>query len=169
MKELIQHFGVDWKLLLAQAVNFFILLFLLRKFAYRPTLGMIRKRKEEIEKGLAYTKEAEMRLQETDELREATLKKAHGEALRTVTQAEEIAKKRKAEIVQEANKKVEQLIADAKRTVEEEKAKMGESVYREAGELVRLGLAKVLRKLPHEERDTELIQAALKELRGVKQ
>lgn len=168
MSELIHNFGIDWKLLLAQVVNFFVLLWLLKHFAYKPILGMIRKRKEEIEKGLAYTKEAETRLKETDAMREEALKKARREALSIVGEAEGMAKKRKEEITAEANKKAESVLLDAKRTIAEEKAKMGESVYRDTEELLRLGIAKVLGKMPKEDRDAELIHEALRELKSVK-
>ena len=38
MSELLHNFGINGKMLLVQAVNFFILLALLSKFAYRPIL-----------------------------------------------------------------------------------------------------------------------------------
>lgn len=168
MSELIKHFGIDWKLLLAQAVNFFILLFLLKKFAYGPILKILRKRREEIEGGLKASKEAKERLARAEELKEETLQKARGEALAIVAQAEKIAKVKQEEIVQEANKKVETIVADAKNVIAEEKAKMGDEVYQNAQELVKLGLEKVLGRMPIKERDEILIQEALRELKTVK-
>ena len=70
MAELIQNFGLDWRLLLAQAVNFFILLFLLKRFAYGPILNALKTRKTKIEEGIRFGKEAEKRLGEIDILRE---------------------------------------------------------------------------------------------------
>lgn len=168
MSELIKHFGIDWKLLLAQVVNFFILLFILKKFAYGPILRMLKKRREEIEKGLKFTKDAEVRLEQIGEEKEAVLKEARGEALNIVSQAENTAKIRKDEIAKEAAKKSEAIVLEAKRVIAEEKAKMGEDVYKEAGELVRLAVAKVLGRTPAEERDEILIKEALKELKTVK-
>ena len=98
MSELIRHFGIDWKLLLAQAVNFLILLVVLKKFAYGPILKILKKRKDEIEKGLKFTKEAGERLEQIGEEKEAVLKEARGEALGIVSQAENTAKIRKDEI-----------------------------------------------------------------------
>lgn len=168
LSELIQHFGIDWKLLLAQAINFFVLLFILRKFAYQPIFAMLNKRRREIEKGLEYTQKAEAELHRIDEKREETLKEARGEALVIVTEAEAIAKNKKEEIVADANRKVEGIVADAKRAIEEQKAKLGEEAYRNAQDLVRTGIEKVLGKMPAGERDKHLIQEALGELKNIK-
>lgn len=168
MTELIHHFGIDWKLLLAQAVNFFILLLLLKKFAYRPILEMLKKRKEKVEAGLRFSKEAEETLGRVGEEREEVLKQARGEALKIITRSEQTAHEKGGEIIQQANKKVEEVIAAAKRLMEEEKTKVGQEVYREARGLVRLGLERVLGRMPARERDEILIQEALRELKSVK-
>ena len=168
MSELIQHFGIDWRLLIAQAINFFILLVLLKKFAYRPILKMLQRRRDEIEKGVKFTKEAGEKLEQIEELKEETLKTANLQALTIINKAEESAKMRKEEIVEEANKKVETIIADAKNVIAEEKAKMGEQVYENAEVLIKLGLEKVLGKMPAKERDEILIQEALRELKTAK-
>ena len=117
MSELLTNFGIDLRLLLAQAVNFFILLFVLWKFAYRPILRILKTRKREIEKGLEFTKKAKEELQKTEEVREETLKKARVEALGIVASAEDLGKQRKEEMVREAHKKVESVVADGKRAL----------------------------------------------------
>lgn len=144
-----------------------ILLIILKKFAYAPILKILKKRKDEIEKGLRFTKEAGERLEQIGEEKEAVLKEARGESFGIVSQAENTAKIRKDEILAEAAKKSEAVVAEAKRVIAEEKAKMGEEVYESAGELVRLAVAKVLGKMPAEERDSVLVREALGELKNV--
>lgn len=168
MEELIKNFGIDWKLLIAQAVNFFILLFLLKKFAYGPVLKILRKRRGEIEEGLRASKEAKERLERAEELKEETLQKARGEAFTIVGQAEKTAKTRQEEIIQGGHKKAENLVVEAKKVIEEEKAKIGEEVYENAEALIKLGLEKVLGRMPVKERDEILIQEALRELKAIK-
>lgn len=165
MNELISHFGIDWRLLLAQAVNFLILLVILKKFAYGPVLRMLKKRKGEIEKGLKFSKEAEEKLLRIAKEREEILRMSRNEAVSIVKGGEKIAKKRREEIVREAQARGDTLLQEAKRVIGEEKAKMGEVLYKETGEVVRLALAKVLGKMPQEERDEVLISEALKELK----
>ncbi|MBI3442192.1 MAG: F0F1 ATP synthase subunit B [Candidatus Sungbacteria bacterium] len=167
MSELISKLGIDWRLLLAQAVNFFLLLFLLKKFAYKPILVMLARRRQEIEKGFQLRAEAEETLKNADALREQTLQQTRTDALAMVNEAEQVGKKRQEEIIAEAAKKSEQIVHDAKRIIAQEKAIMGDEVYAVAQELICSGLVKVLGKIPHEERDRELIRDALAELKTV--
>lgn len=166
MQELLHHFGIDWKLLTAQAVNFAILVFVLTKFAYRPILRMLSARRREIEEGHAFAKEAKEELRRVAEKEELVLEAARGRALAIVTDAEATAKERTAAIAEGAARRGETIIADAKRAIAEERAKMDEAVYAGAEELVRLGLTRVLGKLPTDERDRPLIEEALRELKN---
>lgn len=167
MAELIHHFGVDWRLLIAQAINFLVVLFVLKRFAYGPIVQMLRKRREEIERGLHATKEAVKRLAQVEELKEAAAEEAREKALLIVSKAEEIAEKHKEEIARQAAQKGGAIIAEAKRVIEQERAKAGEETYAHAEGLIRLGLARVLGKMAPEERDGMLIKEALRELKGL--
>ena len=114
MSELIKHFGIDWKLLAAQVVNFAILLFLLKRFAYKPILGMLKKRREEIEKGLKFTKDAETKLNLIGEEREEVLKTARQEALKIVGDAEHTGRIRKDEALTKAAELLAELGLEAR-------------------------------------------------------
>lgn len=162
-----KQFGLDWRLLVAQAVNFFILFLILKKFAYRPILEMLKKRKERIEAGLFFTKEAEERLARVEELSEQKLEEARKKAFEVVKEGEQIARVRKEEVIKEAMDKAEAVVEEAQRAIVQDKAKIEEEVYEEAQELIREGIVKVLRKMPAEARDHVLIEEALRELRAV--
>lgn len=165
MSELIKHFGVDWKLLLAQAVNFGVLLFILYKFAYRPVLGILRERREGIERGIALTRTAEKRMADIEALQSERMREAERVALAIASRAGEEAKKQRELLIAEANKKGEHIIAEARRAIAEEKAKLREDLSREARELVRDGIAQVLMKMPPTARDRELIDATVRAMR----
>jgi F-type H+-transporting ATPase subunit b len=62
MNQLLTSFGVDWKLLLAQMVNFAILLYVLKRFAYTPLLKMLQDRQDIVRKGLEDAQNAEKSL-----------------------------------------------------------------------------------------------------------
>ena len=47
--ELFGKLGIEWKLLLAQGLNFILLLIILRKFLYKPILKMLDERKAKAE------------------------------------------------------------------------------------------------------------------------
>ncbi len=166
MEELLKNFGVDWKLLLAQLINFAILFVVLRKFAYKPIVGMLRKRREDIEKGISFTKEAEENLKSAGEKECQIIEQAKEQALGIVDESQNIAKEKKEEAIKETVKKAEAIISDAKKSAELEKAKMGEIVYQDAENLIKRGLEKVLLKMSAKERDKALIEEALKELKA---
>lgn len=69
MNQLLTNFGVDWRLLIAQVVNFGILLFVLKRYAYKPILTVLKKRETIIAKGLQDAHDAN-----------ETLKNVHTEA-----------------------------------------------------------------------------------------
>lgn len=167
MEDLIHNFGIDWKLLLAQAINFLILLFILKRFAYEPILKMLRSRREGIEQGYKFMREADERLTGADKFREEKMKEANQSALLIVKRGEESGKERQIEIVALANKKAESVMVEAKRIMGEERAKLEESVSRDAEALVRSGIERVLGKLPAEARDKELIHEAMRELKVI--
>lgn len=167
MKEFITHFGIDWKLFIAQIVNFGVIFFILRKFAYTPILNMLRERREGIERGIQMREEAEKNLKESDETKNRILQRANGEAVAVITRAEGIAKDRQEGIMRETDKKVEGIISDARRVIDQEKMKMADEVTSEAQELLRLGLAKIIGKMPASERDVKLISEALSELKSI--
>lgn len=165
MEEFIHNFGIDGRLLLAQAVNFLILLVLLNKFAYRPILAMLKRRRDAIARGVAVTKEAEERLQGIAKKEEEILLQAQRDALATVAHAEHTAQAKEKELMAITNKKVEEVVRGAKRIIEIEKTKMGDMVYRDARELVRRAMEKILSGSKDTVHDTILIDEALRELR----
>ncbi len=165
MQDILNSLGIDWKLLLAQAVNFAILFFILRQFVYKPILGVLKKRKEDIEKGIAFTKTAEENLKNSDAVKAETLKDAKTNALAIVTKAEAEAALRKDELIKDATVKRDAVLGEAKTIIEEHKNKMLEGVYASAEGLIKTGLEKVLGRMPASERDTQLIKDALKELK----
>src|SRR3989344_5816113 len=85
--------GIDWKLFLSQAVNFFILLVILGKFVYKPLLKVIKERNEKIQEGLQKAKEAGVRLQEVDVIAKGKIKEAEAESIHIIKNTEEKAKK----------------------------------------------------------------------------
>ncbi|MDE1970297.1 MAG: F0F1 ATP synthase subunit B [Patescibacteria group bacterium] len=167
MSDFITHFGIDWKLLLAQIVNFGVLLFLLKRFVYGPILTILKTRKEKIEQGLQYARDAEEELKHTEILRQEILESAKREAHAIVARAESSAQQREAELLEVTHKKTEIAIAEARRIIQDEKVKMQNEFQGEAEALVRAGIIKVLGELPAEVRDASLVADAVRELKSL--
>ncbi len=117
MQDLINNFGINGFLLAAQIVNFLIILYLLKRFAFGPILKLLQERKAKIAESLKNAEETEKLLAETEEKEKEILKKAQAQAQEFLTDA----KKQASEIHEaaEASAKVtvEKMIADANKKI----------------------------------------------------
>ena len=167
MGQLIQQFGIDWRLLAAQAVNFGALFFILYRFAYRPILAMLDQRRAGISEGVRIREEAERKLRAAGEEREAMLKATEKESVALIAKAEEAGKARGAQMLGEAEKRKEDMMAEAKRRAEQEKRLLEEQFSREAEEMVRMAVARMAAKNPAAI-DANLVKLAMAEIRTSK-
>jgi len=94
--ELIKNFGLDPVLLLAQIVNFLIILYILRRFLYKPILSALEKRKLLIKEGLEKTDQARISFEKVMEEEKSILRNAQIQAKKLIDDA----KKESLEIIQ---------------------------------------------------------------------
>lgn len=138
MTDLLQKLGIDWRLLIAQLVNFLVLFFVLRKFLYRPILGMLEQRRERIAKGLDTAKRAEAQVAELTFERKRLHDAAAAERVamleKAAADAEGLRKQRAASAEEEARA----IIGRAQRDAERERVLMLAVVKKELGDLVLL-------------------------------
>lgn len=164
MGEFARQFGIDWKLLLSQVVNFLILLTVLRLFVYTPVLKLLRARTRRIEEGVAHANEADRRLGEVQEMAKGRLLAAEHESLAMIRKAEEQAREREEVLMGEAGKKQERLLAEARAAAQAERVKAREEFSREAALLIRAAIERTVELAP-ERIDEALIQKAVRELK----
>lgn len=162
MQELLTKLGIDWKLLIAQIVNFLVLLFILYKFAYGPILTMLEKRQKKIEKGLKDAEAAGKKLEESEEKQKEILKRARTEAKEIVEKAHAQAEKSKSEMATEAKTQAEKIIAGAKVEIEREKEKTIGEIKSEIGSLVVAAAEKIIDEKLDASKDKKLIEESLK-------
>lgn len=161
--ELLSKLGIDWRLLIAQIVNFLILVFILYKFLYKPVLKMLDGRKEKIEKGLRDAEQLGVELEKTKELQAEEIKKAKQEAMEIIGAAEKRAEAAGAETKLKTKSEVEKLISAAKNQIIEEKDKMMGEVKKEAAALVLAVAEKVVGKVIDNKTNQELIKNTIHE------
>jgi F-type H+-transporting ATPase subunit b len=112
--EILNNFGFEPILFIAQIVNFLIIYWLLKKFLYKPVLKLLNERKQKIEEGLKNADQAARLLNETLEKEEKILKTANEKAKQILDDARnqsfEILKK-----TEEDNKKLaEKMLNEAR-------------------------------------------------------
>jgi F-type H+-transporting ATPase subunit b len=144
MSELFSKLGLDWKLLLAQAVNFLVLLTVLYLAAYKPLLKVLKSRRDRIEEGLTKAEEADRRLLEANEMAKEKMKAAEAESLKTLQATENKAKKLEAELLAEAHEKESSIIQNAERVAKTKGEEESARVRAEAKGLIRMALEKAV-------------------------
>ncbi|MBU1036437.1 F0F1 ATP synthase subunit B [Patescibacteria group bacterium] len=163
MDELIKTFHIDWRLLVAQLVNFGIVLFVLWKFAVKPLSRMMNNRTKEIEKSLEDAKKIEEDLVKSQKQREGKLTEARKEAQAIIQKAQTEGNKQGEEMVDRAKAEVTTIIAGAKEQIAQEKSKMMKEVKSEVVNLTMETTKKVLDKVVSKDIDEKFIKGSLKD------
>lgn len=139
-----ESLGIDLKLLLAQAINFLILLVVLKIFLYQPILKMLSSRKQKIAKSLKDAEAAEEALKHAEGKSRETMSKAIAEAEAIVKQAHEDAKLEAQKIVKESQKKADLILELAQKQADKEKDKILNKAKMSLGDLVSLAVEKIV-------------------------
>ena len=106
MESIISTFHIDWKIIIAQAINFAVVFVVLYIFALKPLSKLMAERSEKIAKGIDDAKTNEKLLSETREEYEAALVKARSEANKIFQDGKKEAEAKKALMLEEAKKEV---------------------------------------------------------------
>jgi F-type H+-transporting ATPase subunit b len=157
---LLEQLGVNWKLFLSQAFNFFILLVILRLFAYKPLLAVIKKRNEKIKEGLQKAQEADVRLKEVDTIAKAHLKKADQESIEIIKHTEQKAKELEQTLSAKAEAHHKALMTQMEVAKKRQEEEARQNVLQGASELVKKILVKTVQMDPGAI-DQALIQKAI--------
>lgn len=146
MGEIIDTFGVDWRLLVIQAINFGLLLLILWYFLYSPVTNMLDKRRNVIEKGVKDAKSAEVKLAEIKEDEDKIIDKATKKASKLVEEGKQRAIIHEAELMQQAEKRSANVVKEARQKAKEAKRQALEESRGEIARLAILGAEKILKK-----------------------
>ena len=157
-------FGLNWKLLIAQIINFCIVTYLLYRFAFKPVLKTLDERQKKIADGLQYTEEMEQKLKDAEKQHAETIKKAAAESKEMMDAAREQAKNYTENQAQEAVAKAENMLKKAEEVIVMEKRQMLADVRKEVAELVVNTSSKVLSKELTSDERSRFGETAAKEL-----
>lgn len=160
-----ESLGINWKILIGQIINFAILLFLLKKFAYKPFFSILEKRKAKIEEGVKKSEEAEKSLQKIRALEEEIKRSGEEKAKATLKEAEARAKTKTQEILSSAEGERKKIVEEARKEAQNEVAKEKEKQKREAIELTFLLTEKFLKEKFNEEKDKKFLEEMISELK----
>jgi F-type H+-transporting ATPase subunit b len=144
MGALITTFGVDWRSLGLEVVNFAILVAVLTWLLYKPVLKMVKERQQIIAKGVEDAEAAATQLRATDAEVKTRISVAETEAAGIVENARGAANDTKARILKDADERAAQVAADAEARAKEAQAKALRESEKEIARLAVLAAAKIM-------------------------
>ena len=162
--EILNQFGIKPILLAAQVVNFLILLFILKKFLYKPILKVLEERKKKIAESLQNAEEIEKRLNEVTDREAESLLKSAREGEKIIKEAGEYA----AQIIEDgkaqAEKVVDHAVEESIRISQAEKVRLENEIKENLSDIVTLALEKITGKVVTGKQQKELIEKEVRNL-----
>lgn len=151
-------------MLLAQIVNFGILLFILQRFLYKPLLKVLEERKKKIETSVRQSEEIQKKFDEMSEKQQEILEKAKNESSLIIGNAKKEAKDLSDQIQADASLQAEETIKRTKETLELEREKMVAEAKKQLGAVVANAAEKIIEKSLSNSDKERFIKAAVKEI-----
>jgi F-type H+-transporting ATPase subunit b len=146
MSQLFSAFGVDTNLLIAQAVNFGIVLVALWYFLYKPVLKVIKERQEVVAQGVRDAERAGEKLASADSEAQSRVQKADVEADSIVSLARESANMEKARLLRDAEARAVAVTNDAEARAAEAAAKAKRESEKDIARVALLAAEKILKE-----------------------
>lgn len=157
--------GINVQGLLAQIVNFGILLVLLRMLLYKPVLNMLHQRSEKIREGLERAEEMKQAAERAKEEHAALIEQGRKEGQAIISRAEQIASRMKEEAQAAARTEAEQFLARAKADIERDKQQAIAEVRAQVADLAVLAASRVVGESLDKTAHYRLIEEVLDEAR----
>jgi len=145
--DITRQFGVTWPLFIAQCISFFIVLLVLKKFAFGPIQDMLNQRAKRIEEGEAKLKRIEQQLADSEVRTAEAIAKANEDATRLINEAKESSAALSEQKTQEAIASAQNIIAKAEDAAKAERNTMMTELRGEFGKLVASTTAQVTGKV----------------------
>ena len=147
MESIVSTFHIDWKIIIAQAVNFSIVFAVLYYYALKPLSKLMKEREDKISKGISDAKTNAEVLDKSVKEYENTLAKARAEANVLFQKGTKEAEKKKTEMLESAKSEAEAVIINAKKILEAEKIKIIEEAKKEIVSLAMIATEKILKPI----------------------
>ncbi|MFA6253409.1 MAG: F0F1 ATP synthase subunit B [Patescibacteria group bacterium] len=162
--EILQLFGVDWKLMLAQIFNFAIVAFVLWRFAIKPVMANMEKRNQEIEQGLKDAEKSTQKLAESDREIRKNVQETQAKAMQIIMQAKKDAEAEKHTQLEKTKEEVKHLIDKAKEQIASQQEEMILQAKAELAETVVETVRLVMDNKMNKDIDKKYIDSMLKKV-----
>jgi F-type H+-transporting ATPase subunit b len=161
--ELLEKLGIEWKVIIAQIINFSLLLAILYFFLYKPILNVLEKRRKKIKKSLKEADAINKRMENVRLEIEEKIIKSEKEATQVIKNTKIQMDKDRERIRREAIAEAGEIKKEAKEAIRQEKEALISEAKKELGELVITLSEKVIKRnlqdIDQEKLDQELMKS----------
>jgi F-type H+-transporting ATPase subunit b len=155
--------GFNLPALVAQIINFVLLLVIFRLLLYKPLLRILDERKQRIQEGLEASDEAKRRLSDTEQEVAKELDKARQQGQEQIAQAQQIAARIQEEARATARQEAEHLLERARSEITLERDSAIAELRREFADLTITAAERVIKEELDENKHRRLIEEVLAE------
>lgn len=162
--EIIKNFGVNPILLSAQIVNFLIVMFVLKKFLYKPVLELLKKRQTMIKEGIGQAEESRVRLEKVVAEEKNTLRLAQLQAKKVIEDARQESVELTKQMSDNAKKQTEKILKDAREQISRDYKETEKRLAVQTSRLAISFLEKALSEFFSAEEQKEVLSSALRKI-----
>ena len=157
---------IDWITVSAQIVNFLVLVWLLKRFLYRPVIAAMDRREQRISDRLSQAQQRERKAEEASEnyrARQHELERAREDLL---AEARDEAGEEKRQLLEQARDEVDEQRRQWRRQVEQERQEFMEGLRRRAVESIQAIARRALGGLADSELEERIVQRFIGQLKS---
>lgn len=159
-----EKLGIQPIQLLFQAINFLLLMVILKKFLYQPIFKMLSDRKKKIEEGLIYSEKMKIEFEKSEKKSIEIVEKGKSEAQKIVDEAIKEAKNRQNQIIEKAEKEAAEIIERAQKEIDILREKLEKDLHKKAIVVAERIVEKVVKRALSESAHRSIIDKKLKEI-----
>jgi F-type H+-transporting ATPase subunit b len=156
--------GVNFPWLLAQLLNFILVLLILRFVAFKPIMAMLDARKKKIQESLDYAEKVKADAAEQQKEFERRLDDARREAQTAAASAQQAAEKERQRILAEARDEAQKIKLAARGELDYERKQMMSELRQQVIELSVIGAQRVISGSLDERKSRQLVENFLNEV-----
>lgn len=157
--------GINTHTLIIQIVNFGILFVLLRLFAYKPILKMLKDREDKVTSSLKLAEDNQKKASELEEQIKKGQEEARKNAKEAIDQAQKEADKLRKEVKDQAQKEADDLMKLAEQKIRQQKEELKNELRAETADLILASVEKILSKNLSDDDKKKLISESVKEIK----
>jgi F-type H+-transporting ATPase subunit b len=145
MESITSTLGLNWNGLIWQAINFIVLLLLLRQFLFKPVVGMLDARAQRVRESMEQADQARRAAEQAESDRQALLAETRKEAEAIRSRADEQAKRILADAESRAHERQQQIEQQAEASARQIEERVMAQVRAQLADLVVTGVDRVTR------------------------